>query len=658
MIISADSRNQAELKQRHTVFVHQLELFYDAVKLTLTAHAVNGTMLLLFLQGAVAQDLLLGWYAGLLMLLLYRGYTLYGYRHETDRVLHARRWYWHAMIGVALASLVWGAAGYLLFTPGDLYHQALLAFVIAGMTAGGITVLASFSEAALLFISIVLIPFVFRLFQAGTEDSMQMGALVALFLLLLMISARRIHRTVVEGLNLHYQRQQAEETIIRQAFYDELTELPNRRMLQDRLYQDVARAIRHGVNGAVLFLDLDNFKHINDSLGHSVGDELLIKVASRLRHHLREEDTAARLGGDEFVVLLTDLEGDEARISSRVMQVADQVRMALANPFEIAGHELHVSTSIGVAIYPADAENVDDLLKHADTAMYRAKERGRNLVQFFLPSMQVAVNERLALEHDLRKAISSSGLLLYYQPQVHRDGRVFGAEALLRWQREDGSMVSPAEFIPVAEETGLIYLIGGWVLEEACRNLAELSSMEAGCDLVSIAINVSPKQFRQRDFADHVVATLKRFGVDSGRLELEVTESVLVTDYQDTAEKMRQLRELGVRFSIDDFGTGYSSMAYLKNLPLDAIKIDQSFVRDLTTDPSDASIVETIIVMSRHLGLKVIAEGVETEQTLDVLKAYGCDNYQGYLFGRPMPFEAFKQRLTEESNTSVDRGGG
>ena len=436
------------------------------------------------------------------------------------------------------------------------------------------------------------------------------------------------------------EQRDAEARIEYQAYFDPLTGLPNRHLFMDRLQQAVTRSAHHGHMGALLFFDLDRFKTINDSLGHAIGDELLKQAAARLRQGLQQEDTAARLGGDEFVVLLPEVSDDAETTANHAQTVAEQVQQAITQPYRIDRHTLHSTASIGIALFPNGDESADDILKQADIAMYRAKESGRNAIQFYLPSMQLAASERLALENELRHALGSGELALHYQPQVDAAGHLLGAEALLRWQHPERGMVSPTEFIPVAEESDLILPIGQWVLEEACRQL-KVWQREQPAIPPHIAVNVSVCQFRQRDFVAQVERTLREQGVAPDQLELELTEGMLLGDVEEAVTKMQALRAIGVRFAIDDFGTGYSSLAYLKRLPLDMLKIDQSFVRDITTDANDATIVETIIAMARHLELGVIAEGVETQEELRFLQSNGCDNYQGYYFSRPLDGEAF-----------------
>jgi len=454
-----------------------------------------------------------------------------------------------------------------------------------------------------------------------------------------------------DGVTSHYvgtftditQRKAAEKEIQHLAFYDPLTGLPNRRMLIGRLGEAQAASARRTSQGALIFLDLDNFKTLNDTLGHDKGDLLLRQVAARLMACARAHDTVARQGGDEFVLILDDLGADTETAARRAESVGEAVRHAVSQPYDLEGYAYHCTPSLGVALFDG-REPLDDLLRRADLAMYEAKAAGRNTLRFFDPAMQAQVSARAALEVELRQAIQQDQLALYYQVQVSAAGAALGAEALVRWHHPGRGLVSPAEFIPLAEDTGLILPLGLWVLEAGCRQLAAWAR-QPGREHLTLAINVSARQYRQHDFVAQVLAVLERTGAPPGRLKLELTESVLLHDVEDIIAKITTLQARGVSFSLDDFGTGYSSLSYLKRLPLDQLKIDQSFVRDLLLDPNDASIARTIIALGKTLGLMVIAEGVETAAQRDRLASYGCDAYQGYLYGRPVPVEVFEQAL-------------
>ncbi|MET0068287.1 MAG: EAL domain-containing protein [Candidatus Thiodiazotropha sp.] len=453
------------------------------------------------------------------------------------------------------------------------------------------------------------------------------------------------------------EQRRASELIAYQASYDALTDLPNRRMFLDQLHQAVARTRRHNHKGAVLFFDLDNFKNINDSLGHTIGDDLLRQVAQRMRNAVREEDTVARLGGDEFVILMPELSKDPKETASEVQMVADKVRAEMTRPYPVDNHELHITTSIGIAIFPASQDTPDDILRQADTAMYRAKESGRNAVRFFLPSMQRAADERLNTLNELRQAIPRNELQVFYQAQFDSNRQLHGIEALLRWNHPTRGLVLPGSFIHQAEESSLILDIGDWVLQESLNQYKSWRIRYPQALKGRISVNVSALQFRQHDFIHRVERALGNTGADPSWLTLEMTESMLLEDFDETVEKIDHLKQLGVRFSIDDFGTGYSSLAYLKRLPVDEIKIDRSFVRDVIDDPNDATLVETVLTLVNHIGLEVIAEGVENEEIFQFLKQRSCHLYQGYYFSRPSDVDIFEQQHLAQTPSAPAQSG-
>jgi len=431
------------------------------------------------------------------------------------------------------------------------------------------------------------------------------------------------------------QRKIAEENLKFLAHHDGLTGLYNRNYFVDQLRKTFAIAQRQNNHGALLFFDCDHFKSINDSLGHQIGDEILKEMGERLSRNVREEDEVARLGGDEFVVMAVNIGEDQRVAAERAQSIAEKLKDALLMPFEVAGQLHHLTPSVGVSLFPQEDQTADDVLKHADTAMYRAKDAGRNAIRFFMPSMQEEVEQRLRTQTELRHAIANDELELHYQPQINASTGVTGVEALIRWNHPERGMVFPGDFIDVAEESGLIIPMGEWVLQ---NGLMQLKKWQAeGLELGTLAINVSPKQFHQDSFVEYVKGLLNEMEMSGDLLELELTENILLDQTAETVSKIEALKEVGVLFSIDDFGTGYSSMAYLKQLPLDRLKIDKSFVSDITTNINDAHIVKTIIGMSHNLGLELIAEGVETKEEMDFLIENGCDDFQGYYFARPMP---------------------
>ncbi|WP_341936769.1 EAL domain-containing protein [Marinimicrobium sp. C2-29] len=427
-----------------------------------------------------------------------------------------------------------------------------------------------------------------------------------------------------------------QEQLHQLAYFDPLTRLPNRRLLLDRLHHAQISSAHTGFEGALVVIDLDSFKTVNDTLGHDYGDQLLRESAERLQRHVRSTDTVGRLGADEFVIIVEDLCRERSKALMRVRELATDWLEALARPFDFDGVPYVISSSAGVVMFSDTEANTDAVMKGADLALFAAKSAGRNRVQFFNPAMQVEVNRRTRIESALRRAIESEQLALHVQPQVDSHGRVLGMEALLRWQDPELGFVSPGEFIPIAEACGLIIPLGEWVVERACDMLAQWSAQPALASLI-LAVNISPAQFRHPNFVPHIEACLQRSGINPALLELEVTESLLIDEMEQTIERMVHLRQRGVRFALDDFGTGYASLAYLKRLPLHLLKIDQSFVNDVLTDPNDEAIVRTIIALGESLELSVIAEGVETEEQAKRLQGLGCTLFQGYFYGRPAP---------------------
>lgn len=442
-------------------------------------------------------------------------------------------------------------------------------------------------------------------------------------------------------------RQAADARIQELAFYDQLTGLPNRSLLIERVQKAMLTSARNKKYCALFFLDLDNFKSLNDLFGHDKGDLLLQQVAVRLVSCVRESDTVARLGGDEFVVMLEDLSGVPTEAYAQAGQLGEKILGAFITPFILNEYEHFTSPSIGVAVFSDASATVEEQLKKADLAMYEAKAAGRNTIRYFDPQMQVIVNNRASLEADLRQALLHDELQLYLQPQLTAGRTIIGAEALLRWHHAKRGMVSPAEFIPVAEHSGLIIQVGNWVLHAACLQLIKWAAIPETASL-TIAVNVSARQFRHPDFVVHVLTALEDTGANPLLLKLELTESVLVDDMEATIAKMNALKVHGISFSLDDFGTGYSSLAYLKRMPIDQLKIDQSFVRDMLVSPNDASIVKTILALGRAIGIAVIAEGVETGEQYQLLLREGCVIFQGYYFGRPLPVNELQNLIFKD----------
>ncbi len=433
-----------------------------------------------------------------------------------------------------------------------------------------------------------------------------------------------------------------EEQIKHQAYHDALTNLPNRLLLHDRLSVAINHAQRNGQKIAILFVDLDNFKHINDSLGHALGDQLLQAVSQRIVKLMREEDTVSRLGGDEFVIMLEDVKDESVAI-----HIAERVLASFQRSFHVRNHELFITPSLGLTLFPDDGSDPETLIKNADLAMYRAKDKGKNRFQLFTSTMNDRVTKRLEMEGNLRKATEGDEFLVYYQPKIDiRTEKVTGMEALVRWQRPTGELVNPGDFIPLAEETGLIVNIGQRVLETACQQTKLLH--EQGMTDLKVSVNFSPRQFQQSNVVDMIINTLQKTGLDPSALEIEITETIIMSNVESTVSRLQELSRQGISISIDDFGTGYSSLYYLKHLPIHVLKIDKSFIHDLSVDVNDSAIVETIILMAKNLNLRVIAEGVETQEQFQYLRDRNCDDVQGYLFSPPLPLSEFEKYLLKD----------
>ncbi len=424
-----------------------------------------------------------------------------------------------------------------------------------------------------------------------------------------------------------------QKAIEQHVYFDPLTGLANRRLLMQNMEQEVARAQRTKQHGALVYMDLDHFKTFNDSLGHSIGDAILNSVAVRIRQSVRKADTPARLGGDEFVVLLPELGQNESSASHNALSVAEKIRQSISAVHSIEGRSLHVTPSIGIALFDGENVQFEDLIMQADLAMYRAKEEGRNQVQFFFEQMQENADQRQKIEERLRDAIDNDSLYMSYQPLVRGDGKIVGAEALLRWSDGEEGLINPSAFIPIAEMTDLICCLGNWVLTDVCRQMAEWEVLGR---MLVVSVNISPREFQQENFVEQVQEIIIETGVRAECLVFELTEGVLLNNIDKVKSKMERLGQLGIRFSLDDFGTGYSSLQYLKQLPISTLKIDQSFVRDITTDSNDAAIVATIIAMARSLDIDVVAEGIEKKGELDYLVKCGCTLFQGFYFSRPV----------------------
>lgn len=689
------------------LIAEQVTLLAQNAPLAYGAAVLNGLVLALVQRGEIAPGTIIGWLLALLLVTTARGYVLYRYLRSGPGSRYPRYWLRGHQMGAALAGLVWGASAIVLFPADSPVHQLFVAFILAGMTAGGVGVLAARLEVAMAFLLPTLLPLAVQFMRQPGELATAMAAMTLLFALGMSFVALNLHRAITRSLRLHVdneallhrlatekaetdqvntqlrgeveERRRAEEAlreardnlelrvqertaalereiVERKAYaarlrhlahYDSLTGLASRVVLHDRLRHAIVRARRQVGQVAVLFVDLDRFKMINDSLGHSAGDVLLKFVAERLRECVREGDTVARLGGDEFVVVIEDLgSADDALV------VARKILQALQRPFRIEDQEFVVTGTVGVSLYPGNGDDAEALMKNANTALHRAKDLGRNDLRFYSVDMNNRAGERLSLESGLRHALTNGELLLFYQPVIRlSDGHLVGFEALLRWRSPRLGLVSPAEFIPLAEESGLIVTIGAWALAEAC--LEAHSWKVTGGFAPRVAVNLSTRQFMETGLTDLVARTLKESGLEASRLELEITESQLMKDVRGAIATLEGLKDLGVKIAVDDFGTGYSSLNYLKRFPIDRLKIDQSFVSDVVNDPDDAAITRAIVTLAHSLNLEVVAEGVETQEQIDFLRERRCDEVQGFLLGRPLPPKRLGSLLRAQRVTTL-----
>jgi len=611
----------------------QIRILYSAIPTSLATILVNSIILSVVHWEVVDQASIAAWFISTNLLSVIRLYMYRQFNQLDKNEKVGDLWYQRAMMTSIVSGMTWAAAGFILFAEQSLVHQTFLAFVIAGMSAGAITTLAAILNAARAFLVIALIPIVIQFNLADNAFSLPMTGMTILFMVMLLVSAKRINQTILESLVGRYERELVEQKIRYQALYDELTDLPNRRLLLKILHQEIAKAERHKRFGAVLFIDLDRFKAVNDSLGHSIGDALLVNVARIIKKRLRKEDIAARIGGDEFVLLLPEVGDDLDNAGSNASNIANEIRQCFESPFVIDGHSIHLTISIGIGLFPGNAEP-EDFIKYADIAMYEAKAEGRNKVRLFSTEMQATVDQYRIVEEGLHHALGNGELELYFQTQQDGGHRVIGAEALLRWNHPGGKILAPGAFIDIAEQSGLIVPIGEWVLYSACEHLNRIGLKKN----FTLSVNVSPRQFTNPSFVDHLKQTLLETGANPRMLRLEITEGLAIEDIEHTIETMNQLKLLGITFSLDDFGTGYSSLSYLNRLPVDELKIDRSFVQNISSSPENAIIVDTIIFMAKSLNLEIVAEGVETKSELDYLMRRECNIFQGYYFAKPRPF--------------------
>jgi diguanylate cyclase (GGDEF)-like protein len=622
--------------QRDRVLRKRIGLLYGAVPISLFGTVVGAGLAVLLISRGNPTPAQSAW---LLLALAISALRLIGYRHfcqgaGADAPL--RRRLRAAVSGEIAAGVIWGAASLVLFSSEDPATQSILAFLIAGISAGAVGTLLVFPWAAVTVVVLVLTPFALQLLWSTDLSQPAVAVLCLAYGAALSVWAHRLNRGITNELETRLAQQRAEASLEHQAYYDRLTGLPNARLVTEHLRQDLAAAGRWGRLGALIVIDIDRFKAVNHSLGSEVGNAVLRTMATRLARELNESQIAGRRGSDEFLVLLAEVSADPVEVAHVARQTCEQLKLALSEPIRIDAHELQVNVSMGIAIYPSDGDEPAALIRAAGTAMHRAKEEGGDKIRFFLPEMQAAALARMELQRALRDALTNDELELYFQPQVDRDGRVVAAEALARWPRAGILDASPDRFVPAVEESGLIHVFGNWVLDHACAAMSAIRSSPGGETIEYLAVNISPRQFRAPGFVDELESLLHHYGLEPWDIELELTERTLVADMEATCGTIQRLRSLGIRFAIDDFGTGYSSLSYLKHLPVDALKIDRSFVRNAVQDASDQAIVRAIVSLGTQLGLQVIAEGVDSAACHRLLADQGCDGFQGFHFFRPM----------------------
>ncbi|MDE2197194.1 MAG: EAL domain-containing protein [Gammaproteobacteria bacterium] len=628
-------------------------LFQNTRGMHLAGIAVAVLLVFMFRETALDPRIMAAWLIYMVVVECGRGLLGRRFRMLTAPFTDSGLWKRRFNIGNLLAALGWGLAGILLFPPGDVAHQMFLTIVIMGACAVAMPALSALIGGYLLFLFVASLPLTIRLVSELHEIQLTAALLSVVMAAILARMAIGMHQRLVEQLNVRFayadladelrtemsDRQRAEEQLTQLANYDALTGLPNRTQFEQKLKHAIMRARGGDAQLAVLFVDLDRFKHINDSLGHQTGDEVLKRVAQRLRRCIGVHDMVARLSGDEFILII-----EEVRDHEQIEVLAERILRTIAKPMLLNETELRVSCSVGITLLAAGSPDAKSLLSNADTALYRAKHRGRNRYQFFTPDMHDAVLQRVKREVELRKALPRGELTLHYQPLFDLlNGKLMGVEALLRWQSHEFGLVPPTEFIPLAEETGLIIPIGEWVLREACQQAVRWRQLHGG--EFHMAVNLSVRQFTVPDLAGIVGRILGETGLPPTALLLEITESVALSNDEGNLDELRKLRGLGIRLALDDFGTGNSSLGYLRRFPIDVLKLDQSFVRDVATSHEDAAVARATIQLANSLGIRVVAEGVENEAQLKWLQLESCELIQGYLLSEPLDVRACEQLL-------------
>ena len=615
----------------------QVRKLFSAIPASLATILINSAILAAILWQEINHTNIIVWFLttnglSLFRWFLYRQFKKISASREIDAI-----WYQLAIVTSALSGATWGAAGIWLFAEHSLAHQVFLLFVVGGMGAGSIATLSVILRAAQAFVLLAVLPILIQLVLINNQISAAMAIMTILLTARILYSSKNLHDTFIESLVNAHELDKAEEIIRSQALYDNLTKLPNRRLFLASLDQELARSIRHKRVGALFFIDLDQFKQINASLGRNIGDELLVQAVHRICSRIRKEDSAARFDGDKIVVLLPEV-GNNIKISSeQAHTIADEIRISFEAPFNIQKHEINLTISVGVVLFPLDQEGSANLVQYADTAMYEARREGQDAVRVYSEEMKDSTDRRHAVEKGLHKALELNEFELFFQPQFDDSHQVTGIEALLRWHHPDKGILTPEFFIDTAEQTGMIEPIGDWVIRSACEHLGKL----AFDSTLELSVNISPRQFRNPEFIAKVTKILLETGVDTTKLKLEITESMVIENIDQAVATINHLKRLGVKISIDKFGTGYSSLAALARISVDEIKIDSSLVRDISNSQENAIIVETIMVTARHLNIDIIAEGVETKAELDFLRKVNCCKFQGSYFAKPDSFEVF-----------------
>lgn len=601
---------------------------------------------LLLVQQPLINHTILGVWTGV-FLTAYgaRAFLTRQYEKDQQHALHSGRWLQWFRVSTGFCGVAWGLAGILLFPETDTAHQAFLIFALVGVSGAAIIIYSIDTFTSNLFSGGIVVFMIPRFIMHGSSVSLALAVLFIVYVIYVTLAGRSLALSLRENISLRIASNLDNQKVHQLAYYDFLTGLPNRRLLADRLNQAFARCARNQSYGAVLSLDLNNFKGLNDSKGHQAGDELLQQVAMRLQECLRKKDTIARMGGDEFIAVLDELSTDKAEAAAAAQAAAAKMMSVFSQPFQLQNTRYRTAPSIGICLFLGDHCSQADVLMRADIAMYQAKKSDNlNSIQMYDEATHPAIEMRATLENELAFALQANQFLLYYQVQVDAQQQPIGAEVLLRWQHPTLGMIPPDQFIPIAEATGEIVAIGQWVLAQACQQLKCWSHSAATASL-QLSVNVSAIQFSQPDFVQIVTETVQASDCDPRRLCLELTESLIVKNLDEVIEKIDALKALGISFSLDDFGIGQSSLLVLKRLPLDELKIDRSFIKDIVYNSYDAFIVQTIINMGKNLGHSVIAEGVEMQQQVTLLQDMGCHCFQGYLFSRPLPLPAFEGSL-------------